>query len=161
MLGAGLLCHGFRGPGADAGGPARPWPATATCPVPARSATDARTLVTLINVERTKAGLAPLSLSPAISSVAHKFACEIAARGDIGHSGSDGSSLSERLRRGGVSAGVVAENNASGQRSAAEVVAAWMASPHHRENILRRDVTRIGLGQADGAQAVWVADFAS
>ena len=142
-------------------GPTRPWPASATCPSPPGSASTAVQVVALMNAERTRARLPPLTLSPALSSAAHAFACEAAARGDIGHTGSDGSTLSERLRREGVSANVVAENNAAGQRSAAEVVAAWMASPHHRANVLRPEVSRVGLGQAQGAQLVWVADFAS
>ena len=90
------------GGGAGASGPTRPWPAAATCPTPARSPADARQVVALINAERGKAGLAALRLSPALASVAQSYACELAARGDIGHTGSDGSTLSERLRRGGV-----------------------------------------------------------
>ena len=149
------------GGGAGASGPTRPWPAAATCPTPARSPADERQVVALINAERGKAGLGALSLSPALSTVAHAYACELAARGDIGHTGSDGSTLSERLRRGGVAAAMVAENNAAGYRTPAEVVAAWMTSPQHRENILRPNAARVGIGLADGAAPVWVADFTS
>ncbi len=142
--------------------PVRPWPATATCPLPARSATDGPRVVALLNAERAKAGLGPLSLSPALGAVAHAYACEIAGRGgDIGHVGSDGSTLRERVQRGGVTASTVAENNAAGQTSATEVVAAWMASPHHRANMLRAGVTDVGLGQADGPVPIWVLDFSS
>ena len=142
-------------------GPTRSWPASATCPTPARSAANAPRLVALMNAERSKAHLAPLTLSPALSGVSHAYACELAARGDINHRGTDGSSVTERLRRGGISASTVAENTASGQRSPEAVMAGWMASPHHRANILRPNVSRVGLGQADGAQPVWVTDFAS
>ncbi len=146
---------------AGIGGPVRPWPASATCPVPARSAADARRVVALMNAERAKAGLAPLVLSPALGTVAHAYACEIAARRDIGHTGSDGSSLSERLARGGVAATMVAENNAAGHTSAEAVVAGWMTSPHHRANILRRDAAEVGIGLAGTSPLVWVADFTS
>ena len=141
--------------------PTRAWPATANCPVPARSATDAPKLVALMNVERAKVGLAPLVLSAQISTVAHKFACEAAARDDISHTGTDGSKVSERLMRGGVSALMVAENTASFYRTPDEAMAAWMISPHHRENILRTGARAVGVGQADGVQAIWVVDFTS
>ena len=140
---------------------ARPSPATATCPVPARSAADAPRLVSLINAERARAGLAALTLSPALSAVAHAFACEAAARGDIGHTGSDGSTLRERLARGGLASRMAAENNAAGQRLPEAVLDDWMASPHHRENILRPDARQIGVGQADGPWPVWITDFTS
>lgn len=140
---------------------ARPKPATANCPVPARSAADAPRLVALINGERSRAGLAPLTLSPTLAKVAHAFACEAAARGDIGHTGSDGSTLRERLARANLAPRMAAENNAAGQPSPEAVLAAWMASPAHRANILRPDAHQIGLGQADGKWPVWVTDFTS
>lgn len=141
--------------------PVRNWPATATCPVPARSATDGPAMVALMNAERAKRGLSPLILSPKISAVAHKYACEAAARDDISHTGTDGSKVSERLMRGGISALMVAENTASFYRTPAQAMAAWMASPHHRENILRPQARAVGVGQADGVQAIWVVDFTS
>lgn len=141
--------------------PVRDWPASATCPVPARSATDAPRLLALMNAERAKAGLPPLVLSAKASDVAHRFACEIAARGDIDHTGSDGSRLSERLMRGGLAPLYVAENTASFYRTPEDAMAAWMASPPHRDNILRREVTSVGIGQADGTEAYWVVDFTS
>ena len=141
--------------------PVRAWPATATCPVPAHSATDASRLVALMNAERAKAGLTPLTLSAKISDVAHKFACEAAARDDISHIGTDGSKLSERLMRGGISALSVSENTASFYRTPEAAMAAWMISPPHRENILRPNARAVGVGQAEGAQTIWVVDFTS
>jgi uncharacterized protein YkwD len=34
-----------------------------------------------------------------------------------------------------------------------------MASPRHRENILRPELDKVGIGLADGARPVWVVDF--
>lgn len=141
--------------------PVREWPASATCPVPARSAADGPRLVALMNAERGKAGLKPLVLSTEISAVAHAFACEIAARGDIDHTGTDGSKLSERLQRGGVLALMVAENTAYLYPNPEAAMAAWMASPGHRENILRPEARAVGVGQADGGEVYWVVDFTS
>ena len=43
-----------------------------------------------------------------------------------------------------------AQTIAAGQRTPAEVVEGWMNSPGHRKNILRREVTQIGVGTAVG-----------
>ena len=45
------------------------------------------------------------------------------------------------------------ENLAVGQRTPEEVVAAWLASPAHRANVLDPAVTELGLGRADGGPA--------
>lgn len=151
------------GPGGEAAraASARPWPAAATCPTPPGTASDAARVLTLVNAERAHAGLGPLRAAPALGDAAQRFACELAARGQIGHRGSDGSSLSERLARQGFASSLVSENVAAGQDSPEEVVAAWMASPHHRENILRPSLTLLGLGRAGGDQPYWVLDLAS
>ena len=145
----------------DAAQPLRDQPALANCPVPARSATDVPQVVALMNAERARAGLAPLILSAKISAVAQAFACENAARGSITHTGTDGSNLTERLRRGGVAASMVSENTAALYGTPAGAVAAWMASPPHRANILRPNARAVGVGQADGTRAAWVVDFTS
>lgn len=139
----------------------RPWPASAACPAPDRSAADAARVLHLVNLHRARAGLGALSASAALSDAAHRFACDLARRTSLSHTGSDGADLRERLARAGAVAGLMAENVAAGQVSPEEVVADWMASPHHRDNILRPDLTQLGLGQADGAMPVWVLDLSS
>jgi uncharacterized protein YkwD len=54
---------------------------------------------------------------------------------------------------------LAAENTGIGYASAAQAFAGWMASPHHRDNILQPLVTRVGIGLADGVRPVWVVDF--
>ena len=48
------------------------------------------------------------------------------------------------------------ENLARGQRTADEVVRAWMDSPSHREAILGADFTDLGVGVQSGT---WVQHF--
>lgn len=146
------------GPAATA---ARPWPSAATCPLPDRSSADQARVLVLLNAERARAGLAPLRASAPMAASAHAFACELAGGAGLSHTGTDGSTLRERLARSGIAASLIAENVASGQRGPDEVVAAWMASPGHRANILRPGLTTLGLGQADGAQPIWVLDLSS
>jgi uncharacterized protein YkwD len=48
----------------------------------------------------------------------------------------------------GLKFSAAAENIAYGQRTAQEVVTAWMNSPGHRANILSSSTTQIGVGAA-------------
>jgi uncharacterized protein YkwD len=98
-------------------------------------------------------------LSPALSAVAQQHACDNAARASTSHQGSDGSDLSERLRRGGIQAQLAAENTGLGFTSPESAFAWWMASPGHRANILLAQITEIGVGEADGSKPAWVINF--
>lgn len=140
---------------------ARSWPGAASCPQPARSADSEARVLALLNAHRAQAGLAPLRASAPMAAAAHAFACELRGGQGLSHTGTDGSTLRERLARSGIAASLIAENLASGQRGPAEVVAAWMASPGHRANILRPGLSSMGLGLADGAQPIWVLDLSS
>lgn len=142
-------------------GKARPWPAAANCPTPARARSDAAKVVALLNTHRAAAGLGPLRMAPALNAAAHSFACELASRGTLNHIGTDGARLSERLLRAGYDTMLIAENAAYGQKSPEAVVAAWMASPGHRANILRPGLNFVGVGQADGAYPFWVLDMSA
>jgi uncharacterized protein YkwD len=138
---------------------ARPWPASATCPTPGDAAARSATLLGLMNAERRKAGVPALTQTAAGNSVAQHYACETAARRDIDHTGSDGSTLTERLKRGGISFGVAAENTGEGFTTPQAGMALWMASPGHRRDILLAGVTNVGIGITDGAYPTWVVDF--
>jgi uncharacterized protein YkwD len=54
------------------------------------------------------------------------------------------------------------ENVAAGQSNCDVVVRAWMGSPHHRENILKPQFTRIGMAARRSANGVmfWTMDLA-
>ena len=62
------------------------------------------------------------------------------------------------MKQFGVSYKSAAENIAMGQRSAAEVVKAWMESPGHRENIMNPSLTHIGIGY-DKNGNYWTQQF--
>jgi uncharacterized protein YkwD len=51
--------------------------------------------------------------------------------------------------------GWVGENVAYGYLTGASVVAAWMASPEHRANILNRHYTLIGIAARKGTDGIW------
>lgn len=51
-----------------------------------------------------------------------------------------------------ISFQTAAENLAAGQRTPKEVVNAWMNSPGHRANILKKEVSEIGVGYVNGGK---------
>jgi uncharacterized protein YkwD len=103
-------------------------------------------IVELINARRREAGLGPLTIHQTLASCAQKYSEVLAAQSNISHTGPDGSNPGDRLRRCGYRWRSYGENLAAGQSSAEEVVAAWMASPGHRRNILNAKVREIGIG---------------
>lgn len=109
----------------------------------------------LVNEERAKAGLPPLTLDAALSQNADVRADEIVR--SFSHTRPDGRSAMTAITAPYRTAG---ENIAAGQRTAAEVMTAWMNSEGHRANILNRAYSKIGVGVAeDGGRLFWVQLF--
>lgn len=154
--GAGAVV-GYRYPADADPGPA---PAAAHCPTPTRTGAMAAEVVTRVNAERQAHGLAALRSSSRLDQVAQAHACDNAARTGYSHTGSDGSGLQQRLLRGGYHLRLAAENTGLGFDTPDRLVQFWMASPHHRSNILNPGLTEVGVGLADGSRPAWVLDMA-
>ena len=101
-------------------------------------------VVELVNAERAKAGLSPLSVHEGVAEAANTRAHEI--KNTFSHTRPDGSSFSTVLTQAGISYRSVGENIAYGQSSPEAVMQSWMNSSGHRANILNRDFTSIGVG---------------
>jgi uncharacterized protein YkwD len=108
--------------------------------------------------------VAPVRLVQGLSSVAFDRSVEMAHAGKLDHTGADGSSPADRVRRSGYVARVVGENIAAGVPSAAEVVAGWLDSPGHCANIMDARFTEMGLAYAvnpsSALQIYWTQLFA-
>ncbi|WP_424188648.1 CAP domain-containing protein [Actinokineospora sp. G85] len=78
---------------------------------------------------------------------------DMAARAYFSHTSQDGRSFAARITAAGHPS-PAAENIAKGQRTAADVMRAWMASPGHRAHILNCDHRGMGLGHT-----YWVQNF--
>ena len=107
-----------------------------------------------VNALRADAGRAALVYSDRRAAIAEGHARDMSARGFFSHTGSNGSRLSDRARRGGYAFCFIAENIAKGQPDLRSVVAAWAGSPGHRKNMLDGRATEIGLARSAGN--VWV-----
>jgi len=107
----------------------------------------AQQVAELVNVERSKVQLPPLTWHRDAAQAAFDHSLSMAEENYFSHSGSDGSDVVERLGRVGVNGYLsCGENIAYGQTTPQEVMAGWMLSTGHRKNILTRDFTHIGVG---------------
>lgn len=124
-----------------------------------RSSSAVSEVVRLTNSARGQNGYAALVEDGALSEAAAVRAREIAR--SFSHTRPSGASFSSALSESGVSYLRAGENIASGQKSASEVVNAWMNSPGHRANILNSSYSRIGSASVniDGT-LYWVQLFA-
>ena len=113
----------------------------------------------LVNQERAKAGLKPLTVDAGVSRAAAVRAQEIVR--SFSHTRPDGSSFSTALTQNGVSFRGSGENIAYGQRTPEEVMRGWMNSQGHRANILNPSFTSIGVGyyQSGNGTGYWTQLF--
>jgi len=100
----------------------------------------------LTNQVRAQHGLRPLSFNQRLYAAAQNHSNDMARHGFMSHQGSNGSSMSDRVRAVGYNYSSIAENVAAGYRTPEEVVRGWMNSPGHRKNILNPNLTEIGVG---------------
>lgn len=131
---------------------------------PAYADDSTQQVISLVNAERARRGLAPLSLSPELAASAQTYAQAMAKGGFFGHEGPDGSTPASRNEAAGYQGwSFLAENIAAGQASPAEALQAWMNSPTHRENILAANARETGVGLAVVAgspyRVYWVQEF--
>lgn len=112
----------------------------------------AEQVVKLVNKEREKRNLAPLSIDKSVQTAAQVRAQE--REQSFSHTRPDGSGFATALKEQKVSYRTAGENIAWGQRSPEEVVNAWMNSDGHRANILNSKYTSIGVGYYQNAKGV-------
>ncbi|MDR3053723.1 MAG: cell wall-binding repeat-containing protein [Coriobacteriales bacterium] len=117
-------------------------------------------VLTLVNQERAKAGVAPLAANPFLVVATDIRADEISRL--FSHTRRDGSRWSTVLDYFTYRCSAAGENIAAGYQTPAQVVAAWMGSQGHRDNILNPTFTKLGVGYVkDGSVDYWVQLFSS
>ena len=99
-----------------------------------------------VNQIRQKYGLGLLRWNCRLIAAAQNHSQDMARTRRMSHTGSNGSQLTDRVKRFGYSYSYIAENVAAGQQTPQEVVNSWMNSPGHRQNILSPHATEIGIG---------------
>ena len=101
-------------------------------------------VVALVNAERAKEGLSPLTIDVNVQAAAQVRAQECEQL--FSHTRPDGSSFSTALKEQNVSYRRAGENIAWGQKTPEAVMNAWMNSSGHRANIMNSQFTTIGVG---------------
>ncbi len=111
-------------------------------------------VLTLVNEARADADCAPVTADPALAAVARAHSADMRDRDYFSHTSPEGLSPFDRAEQAGVDYSR-AENIAVGQPDATAVMEAWLESPGHRANILDCDLTRLGVGVAEGTGGPW------
>jgi uncharacterized protein YkwD len=138
---------------------ASPAPAAPSAPKPATTASSvAAQVVQLVNAERSKAGCSPVTLNAALTKAAQAHSEDMAAHKNMSHTGSDGSDPGSRISGVGYDWSTYGENVAYGYSTPAQVMAGWMSSQGHKENILNCSFKEIGVGLAQPGD-YWTQDF--
>ena len=112
------------------------------------------------NAERKKAGLDPLTADPRLMEAARVHAANMAKLDKLDHT-LDGQGADDRAKAAGYKFSRLAENIAWNQPKPSDAVAVWMDSRGHRENLLNKEYTQIGVAVAKNAKGepYWVQVF--
>jgi uncharacterized protein YkwD len=118
---------------------------------------DPEAALAAVNAFRAENGLTPLVLDARLARAATMQSKTQAGRSSIGHYGSDGSTPMVRAERVGYHAKIASENVAAGQKSFSDVLRFWKESSGHRANLLRPNVTAVGVAMAKNknGRAYW------
>lgn len=113
------------------------------------------------NEERKKEGLSELTLNQNLNTGASAKADDMFKKQYFAHESPEGRGPAEIAEDADYDYLIIGENLAlGGFKDDADLVSAWMASPGHRENILRPTYREIGISVKEGTyegEKVWIA----
>ena len=99
----------------------------------------------------------PLALEPRLTRAAQLHAEDMLATGTMSHTGSDGSTFTQRIDRQGYAWASAGENVARGYPTPEAVVDGWLGSDGHCANLMGGGFSDLGAGEAD---RFWTLVFA-
>jgi len=88
----------------------------------------------------------PLALEARLMVAAQRHSDDMHANGFMSHTGSDGSTLAQRVEREGYAWRALGENVARGYVTPEGVMSAWLASDGHCANVMNPAFVELGLG---------------
>lgn len=112
----------------------------------------------LVNVERSKQGLKPLTVNWELQRIAEYKVKDMTDKNYFSHTSPTYGSPFDMMKSFGIKYSTAGENIAKGQRTPQEVMTAWMNSSGHRANILNANYTQIGVGY-DSRSNCWAQEF--
>ncbi|KRE49603.1 CAP domain-containing protein [Paenibacillus sp. Soil522] len=110
----------------------------------------------IVNSERAKAGLSPLSMDSNLSNMALVKAQDLINNNYFDHTSPTYGSPFDMMKKFQITYNAAGENIAKGQPTPEQVMNDWMNSEGHKANILSSSFTHIGIGYFKGA---WVQEF--
>jgi uncharacterized YkwD family protein len=115
----------------------------------------------LVNKERSSRGLATLKYNSNVAYVARIKSQDMIDKKYFAHTSPTYGSPFEMMEKFGLRFSAAGENIAYGQKTASEVMNAWMNSAGHKANILSTAYTTIGVGVAKAANGTlyWTQEF--
>jgi len=118
-------------------------------------------VVELVNIERNKNGLKPLTINSGLSKTATLKSQDMAKLNYFDHTSPTYGSPFDMMKKYGISYRTAGENIAMGQTTPEQVMQGWMNSPGHRANILNSSFTQIGVGIAKNSSGrlYWTQQF--
>lgn len=121
-------------------------------PTDHETTSQAEAVLKLVNEERAKQNLKPLTLSSKLTDIATMKSKDMADKGYFDHTSPTYGSPFQMLQDFGVHYTAAGENIAAGQQTPEEVMNAWMNSSGHRANIMNANYTELGVGYYTGGQ---------
>lgn len=104
---------------------------------------DSAVAASMISGYRQNNGLSAVQIDPILTRAAQAQAEAMARRNKLDHNVAG--ELGQRIRREGYDARLAVENISAGYHTLAEAFSGWRDSPPHRDNMLKRGVTRMGI----------------
>lgn len=111
---------------------------------------DTKSLIQLTNIEREKNGLSSVTENTELDQAAAAKGQNMLAENYWAHFAPSGKSPWDFIQAAGYKFSYAGENLARNFYNSPDVVAAWMASPSHRENILNSHYVDIGMAVVQG-----------
>ena len=104
----------------------------------------------------------PLTMEPLLRLAARLHSTNMATTPFFDHTDPEGRGPGQRVAEVGFRGSLIGENIARGQPTAVDVVAAWMSSVGHCQNIMnpRYHFLGVGLARSDAGEPYWTQKFA-
>lgn len=105
----------------------------------------------------------PLKANSKLDTSSQGHAASMASKNFFSHTGLDGSSPFDRMKRAGYSFSYAGENIAAGNSTVTATMTQWLNSAGHCANIMNKNFTELGIGYDYGASSTykhyWVQNF--
>ncbi|HWW48725.1 MAG TPA: CAP domain-containing protein [Xanthobacteraceae bacterium] len=104
---------------------------------------DSQVAASMISGYRRNNGLGAVTVDPELTRLAEAQSMAMAKRNKLDHDVAG--TLVQRIKASGYDAVVAVENVSAGYHTLAEAFSGWRDSPPHRDNMLKRGVTKMGI----------------